>query len=244
MKEKYPADDVAAMVASALEHCALLDEARVHAVLRIAQGLATRARSSRATRASPPSGPTCRCISASPRRACRPRASSRPAWPSSSCSAAASATRSASRSRAESAQARRDRGGPKLILADIAAGRVPHRRPSSTITRLNIIPARVCSRVENENVHRARRSGKGDDRLREAPRDHDRGHGLPRERPRRDRRCRSGPLVRPHPREPQEAEGPLGAFTYEEILPKLRAELDALIAARSYVIRGPYSQSA
>ena len=50
----------------------------------------------------------------------------------------------------------------------------------------------------------ARGEGEGDDGLRGEARPDHRGHGLPRERPRRDRRRGPGPVVRPDPREPEE----------------------------------------
>ena len=53
-------------------------------------------------------------------------------------------------------------------------------------------------------VRRARGEGEGDDGLRGEARPDHRGHGLPRERPRRDRRRGPGPVVRPDPRQPEE----------------------------------------
>ncbi len=50
----------------------------------------------------------------------------------------------------------------------------------------------------------ARGEGEGDDGLRGEARPDHRGHGLPRERPRRDRRRGPGPVVRPDPRQPEE----------------------------------------
>ena len=95
--ERYPGDQLEALVQSALYHCAADGGPRLRPLRRLAQGLRSRARSSPPTAASPRRGPTCRSTSASPRPACRRRASSRRASPSRSCSPPASATRCASR---------------------------------------------------------------------------------------------------------------------------------------------------
>ena len=73
--------------------------------------------------------------------------------------------------------------------------------------KLNIISCPSCSRVENEKFVELAEEVKEMTRLRGAPRPHHRGDGLPRERPRRDRRRRPGPLVRPHPRQPEAQDG-------------------------------------
>ena len=90
----------------------------------------------------------------------------------------------------------------RQILADIAAGRV-RSVVDYGLPTLNIISCPSCSRVENEAFVELAAAGEGDDRLRPGPRHHDRRDGLPRERPRRNRRRRPRPLVRPELREPE-----------------------------------------
>ena len=100
--------------------------------------------------------------------------------------------------------------------------------------QLNIISCPSCSRVENERFVELAEKVQGDDGLRRAPRRHDRRDGLPRERPRRDRRRRPRPVVRPHPRQPQEEDRDAWAPTpTTRSCPRLKSELDALIEART-----------
>ena len=88
------------------------------------------------------------------------------------------------------------------IIEDVAAGRfisVPDFGAG-----LNIISCPSCSRVENDEIRRAGAAGEGADGLRRAVQDHDRDHGMPRERAGRDRRRRPWPVVRSDDGESQE----------------------------------------
>ena len=120
----------------------------------------------------------------------------------------------------------------RQILADIAAGRVRSVVDYGLHDAEHHQLPQLLARRER-GLHRAGPAGEGDDPLRRRSRDHDRRDGLPRERPGRNRRRRPGPVVRAELREPQDGEAELGAFPYDEILPRLKAELDGLIAARS-----------
>ena len=89
------------------------------------------------------------------------------------------------------ADPRRHRGRPLPLGARLRRRQAQH----------HLLPVLLARR--ERAVRGAGGGGEGDDRLRRAPRAHDRGHGLPRERPGRDRRRRPRPLVRPHPRQPE-----------------------------------------
>ena len=91
----------------------------------------------------------------------------------------------------------------RQILADVAAGRF-RSVPVFDDDKLNIISCPSCSRVENERFVELAEKVEGDDGLRGAARPDHRGDGLPGERPRRDRRRRPRPVVRPDPRQPEE----------------------------------------
>ena len=117
------------------------------------------------------------------------------------------------------------------IIEDVAAGRfisVPDFGAG-----LNIISCPSCSRVENEEFVELAQQVKEMTDYADAVQDHDRHHGMPRERPGRDRRRRSGLVVRSDDGESQEEGSKLGYFGYDEVLPRLRIELDRLIAQRS-----------
>ena len=90
----------------------------------------------------------------------------------------------------------------RQILDDIAAGRV-RSVVDYGLSTLNIISCPSCSRVENEAFVELAARSKANDRVRPRAQNHDRRHGLPRERPRRNRRSRPRPLVRPQLRQPQ-----------------------------------------
>jgi (E)-4-hydroxy-3-methylbut-2-enyl-diphosphate synthase len=79
-------------------------------------------------------------------------------------------------------------------------------------------------------LRRAGPAGSRDDRVCPAVRRYHRGDGLPRERARRDGRRR--PWCGPNFVNLKRASEPLGAFGYHEILPRLKSELDAMIAQR------------
>ena len=120
----------------------------------------------------------------------------------------------------------------RQILADIAAGRV-RSVVDYGLPTLNIISCPSCSRVENEAFIELAQQVKEMTDYAQRPRHHDRRDGLPRERPRRNRRRRPRPLVRPELVNLKRGSEELGAFPYDAILPRLRAELDALIATRT-----------
>ena len=102
---------------------------------------------------------------------------------------------------AEPSQAEEIAAG-RAILADIAAGRV-RSVVDYGLPTLNIISCPSCSRVENEAFVELAAEVKEMTALRQRAQDHDRRDGLPRERPRRNRRRRPRPVVRPELRQSQ-----------------------------------------
>ena len=120
----------------------------------------------------------------------------------------------------------------RQILADIAAGRV-RSVVDYGLSTLNIISCPSCSRVENEAFVELAQEVK---RMTEYARDHKitiavmgcRVNG-PGETDDADLGLWCGPNFVNFKRGPEE----IGAFSYEDILPRLRAELDTLIAARN-----------
>ena len=104
----------------------------------------------------------------------------------------------------ERAQARRGRGRPqhhRRRRRTAASSRCP-----TSAAGLNIISCPSCSRVENESFVELAQQVRELTRVRAAAPHHHRRHGLPGERPGRDRRRRPRPVVRPVDGEP-EAEG-------------------------------------
>ena len=133
----------------------------------------------------------------------------------------------------------------RQILADIAAGRFRSRARSSTTTRSTSSPARPARAWRTRRSSSWPRQVKEMTAYAERPRPHHRGDGLPRERPGRDRRRRPGPLVRPHPRQPQAQDG--DGWAPSPTTRSCRAckqELDALIEARAAAARRALSRLA
>ena len=100
----------------------------------------------------------------------------------------------------------------RQILADVAAGRV-RSFVDFGLNTLNIISCPSCSRVENEAFIELAQQVKEMTQLRRAICDHDRRHGLPREWPRRNRRRRPRPMVRPEPRQSEARQRRLGRLS-------------------------------
>ena len=227
---RHPEDDVAAMVESALEHCRLLDDSASTATWCRSR-TRTRARSSKPTAASPRSGPTCRCTWASPRPACRRKASSRRASPSSSCCRAASATPSASPSPSPTrASTRRSRsaGDPRRHRRRAVPLRARLRR-----RQLNIISCPSCSRVENEPFVELAEQVKEMTPYAEQHEITIAVMGCRVNGPGETDDADLGLWCGPNFVNLKKGERSLGAYTYDEILGRLRSELDALIAQRT-----------
>ncbi len=165
MKARYPGDDVAAMVASALEHCRILDDLGfdryvvslkdshprkvIEANLRFAAarpdvplhlGVTEAGHPSRGHHQDPGG------LRAAPLARHRRHPAREPHPP-------------------EPAQARGGQRSGRQILADIAAGRF-RSVPVFDDDKLNIISCPSCSRVENERFVELARGGEGDDGLR------------------------------------------------------------------------------
>ena len=158
-------------------------------------------------------------------------ASSKRASPSSSSSAAASAIRFASRSPCRTIASRKKSPPAGNILDDIAAGRV-RSVVDYGLPTLNIISCPSCSRVENEAFVELAQDVK---RMTDYARDHKitiavmgcRVNG-PGETDEADLGLWCGPNY-VNLKRGGEA---LGQFPYDEILPKLKNELDALIEGK------------
>ena len=233
MKARYPGDDVEAMVQSALEHCRHARRPGLRPLRGEPQGLAPAQGHRGATPASPRSGPTCPCTSGSPRPGIPPEGiiKTRVAF-----------EQLLSRGIGDTLRVSLTLPNPRKheevavgqqILDDIAAGRF-RSVPVFDDDKLNIISCPSCSRVENERFVELAAGGEGDDGLRRAARPDHRGHGLPGERPRRDRRRRPRPLVRPHPRQPEAEDARRWAPSpTTRSCPGCAQELDALIEART-----------
>ncbi len=119
----------------------------------------------------------------------------------------------------------------RQILADIAAGRV-RSVVDFGLKTLNIISCPSCSRVENEAFIELAQQVKEMTRYAERARHHDRRDGLPRERTRRNRRRRPGPVVRAEFRESEARQRGAGGLSLRSDSGRLRDELDHLIAGR------------
>ena len=232
---KYdPADRLSPMLDSALDHCRLLDELGLHALLRVAQGF----RSARGDRSESPLR-----RGAAGRAAAPGRDRSRPAAgrhhqnadrASSSSSAAASATRFACRSPCRTTASRRKSPPAGRFLHDIAAGRV-RSVVDYGLSTLNIISCPSCSRVENEAFVELAEDVK---RMTDYAREHKitiavmgcRVNG-PGETDDADLGLWCGPNYVNLKRGSET----LGQFPYDAILPRLKQELDLLIAAKCQV---------
>ena len=100
----------------------------------------------------------------------------------------------------------------RAILADIAAGRVRSvvdlRAENAEHHQLPELLAR-----RERGLRRAGPASEGDDPVRRGASHHDRRDGLPRERPRRNRRRRSGPVVRAELRESETRQRGVGGVS-------------------------------
>ena len=231
MKAKYPDDDVAAMVASALEHCALLDDLKFDQYVvslkdshprKVIEGNTRFA----AARKDVPLHLGVTEAGIPPEGIIKTRVAFEQLLPRGiGDTLRVSLTLPNPRKHEEITVGR-------LILEDIAAGRF-RSVPVFDDHTLNVISCPSCSRVENEKFVE----------LAEAVKEmttYAKPHAItiavmgcrvngPGETDDADLGLWCGPTHVNLKRQ----KAPLGAFTYEEILPKLRAELDSLIAARS-----------
>ena len=231
MKAKYPDDDVAAMVASALEHCALLDDLKFDQYVvslkdshprKVIEGNTRFA----AARRDVPLHLGVTEAGIPPEGIIKTRVAFEQLLPRGiGDTLRVSLTLPNPRKHEEITVGR-------LILDDIAAGRF-RSVPVFDDHTLNVISCPSCSRVENEKFVE----------LAEAVKEmtaYAKNHALtiavmgcrvngPGETDDADLGLWCGPTHVNLKRQ----KAPLGAFTYEEILPKLRAELDRLIAAHA-----------